>query len=82
MSRVKQHLIGTRAIGSQKAGARAGSASLGYLYGLGAEMDEEYPRKIRQTSADDVVEAARRYLVRDRMIVTCVGPRANKLVLV
>ena len=82
MSRVKQHLIGTRAIGSQKAGARAGSASLGYLYGLGAEMDQEYPGKIRRTSADDVVEAARRYLVRDRMIVSCVGPRANKLILV
>ncbi len=82
MSRVKRHLIGTRAIGSQKAGARAGSASLGYLYGLGAEMDEEYTGKIRRTSADDVVEAARRYLVRDRMIVSCVGPQANKLVLI
>jgi zinc protease len=74
LSRVKSHLIGTRAIASQRASARAAGTSLGHIYGLGHDVDERYPEGIRRQRSQDVVEAAAKYLDPARMIICCVGP--------
>ena len=82
LRRVKRHLVGTRAIGQQRAAARAASLSLGQLYGLGHDVEERYPGQIDAVTPDAVRRAARRYLDPGRMVVACVGPDAEQLRLI
>jgi zinc protease len=82
LERVKRHLVGTRAIARQRNGVRAAGAALGYLYGIGHDADERYPEEIRAVTVDDVAEAARVFLDPGRMIVSCVGPEAERLSLI
>ncbi len=79
VNRVKRHLIGTRAISIQRNSARAAGASLGYLYGLGHDVDERYPEAIRGLGAEQIVEIARKYLDPGHLIISCVGPNGDKL---
>jgi len=82
LERVKRHLIGTRAIARQRNGVRAAGAALGYLYGIGHDADERYPEEIRAVTVDDVARAAELFLDPRRMIVSCVGPGAERLSLI
>jgi predicted Zn-dependent peptidase len=79
LDRVKQHLIGTRAISRQRSAARAAGLALGYLYGLGHDADQRYPGQIARVSGARVVETARRFLDPARMVIACVGPDAERL---
>jgi zinc protease len=79
LRRVKSHLIGSRAILRQRVSARAAGAALGHLYGLGHDADERYPEQLRAVDAGAVLAAARRYLDPRRRVVTCVGPRVDRL---
>jgi zinc protease len=82
LTRVKRHLVGTRAIARQRNGVRAAGAALGYLYGLGHDADERYPDQIRVVTVDDVARAASRYLDPGRMVVSCIGSDAEQLRLI
>jgi zinc protease len=82
LTRIVRHLVGTRAIARQRNGVRAAGAALGYLYGLGHDADERYVDGIRAVTVDDVVRAAGLYLNPERMIVSCVGPDAQRLRLI
>ncbi len=79
LRRVQRHLIGAREIGRQRAAVRAAGMALGHLYGIGHDADERYPERLGELKAGDVREAAERYLVPERMAVTCAGPNAEKL---
>jgi zinc protease len=74
LERVKRHLLGSRAIASQRASARAAAAALGWVYGLGPDSDEAYPAEVRAVRSADVVEAARRYLDPRSAVLAVVGP--------
>jgi zinc protease len=74
LARVKSHLVGTRLIAEQRAGARAATAALGYLYGLGPDSDASYPAEVRAVTRSYVAEAARRYLDPRRAVLSVVGP--------
>jgi zinc protease len=82
LSRVKRHLIGSRAITWQRAAARAASMALEELYGNGHDAAQHYAERIDAVTADQVVAVARRYLDRTKRIAVCVGPRADELTLV
>jgi predicted Zn-dependent peptidase len=79
LDRVKQHLIGTRAISRQRSAARAAGMALGELYGLGHDADWHYAKRVEQVTATQVVEAARRLFDRSRMVIACIGPRTERL---
>jgi zinc protease len=79
LARVRNHLIGSRAILWQRVSARAAGAALGHLYGLGHDADERYAERIRAVDAKTVLEAAVRYLDPRRRVIACVGPRADRL---
>jgi len=78
-SRVKQHLLGTRAISMQRTSARAAGTSLGYLYGLGHDIDEQYPNKIKGITPEQITATARKYFNPKKMVIACVGPKVEKL---
>jgi len=79
LDRVKQHLIGTRAISRQRSAARAAGMALGQLYGLGHDADVRYPREVEQVTATRVVDVARRLFDPQRMVLSCIGPDADRL---
>jgi zinc protease len=74
LSRAREHLIGTQAIGLQRNGARAGLMALDACYGLGPEAYREYPQAIARVTAEDVRAVARRVIDWQRCAVAIVGP--------
>ena len=59
-----------------------GMDSFGQVYGLGYDIDEKHPRRILAVTAEEVRETARRYLDEGQMVVSCVGPQAERLRLI
>lgn len=74
LSRAREHLIGTQAIGLQRNGARAGVMALDACYGLGPEAYLGYGDAIAKVTAEDVRAVARRVIDWDRSVVAVVGP--------
>lgn len=74
LSRAREHLIGTQAIGLQRNGARAGVMALDACYGLGPEAYLGYGDAIARVTAEDVRAVARRVIDWDRSVVAVVGP--------
>jgi zinc protease len=77
--RVKRHLIGSRAISLQRTSSRAAAMALDQLYGNGHDACDRYIAQIDGVTADQVVEAAKRYLSSPGYVVVCVGPKADRL---
>jgi zinc protease len=79
VQRVKRHLIGARAIMNQRGSARAANMALGHLYGIGYDAAERYAQRIEAVTLKMLAQAAARYLDLNRMVVSCVGPGADKI---
>ncbi len=62
LKRSKSNLIGEYLISLQSSWSRAESTALNTLYGLGYDYDKEYIKKVSAVTAQDVLEAARKYL--------------------
>ncbi len=74
LSRAREHLIGTQAIGLQRNGARAGVMALDACYGLGPEAYLAYGDEIAAVTAEAVRDVARRVIDWERSVVAVVGP--------
>ncbi len=75
LSRAKNYIVGTHAMGLQKTDAQAMTTSLMELYGLGHDDFERYPLLIEAVTAEDIQRVANRLFVGDGLAVT-VGPEA------
>lgn len=73
LSRAKEHLIGTQAIGLQRNGARAGVMALDACYGLGADAFVRYPEEIAAVTAEEVRATAQRIIDFERSALAIVG---------
>ncbi len=62
LERTKNYLIGKYLIGHQKNSARAFFLGSYEMLGLGWQIDEEYPRRLKSVTAEDVLEVAQQYL--------------------
>lgn len=74
LKRAKHNLIGNHKINLQSSWSRAENVGLNTLYGLGHDYDPEYVRKISQVTAQQVHEAARKYLNLDTAAVVKIMP--------
>lgn len=79
MERVKRFLIGSREISQQRFAARAAESSLSWLYGLGHDTSPQYIREISKVSAVKVQRLAMKILRPEAMVISAVGPGAEKL---
>lgn len=79
LKRVTRFLIGSREISQQRFAARAAELSLSYLYDLGLDSSSRYVREIGKITGKQVQQIAKKYLNFDNMIITAVGPNAQKL---
>lgn len=75
LQRAKHNLIGNHKINLQSSWARAENVGLNTLYGLGYDYDPQYVRKISQVTAEQVHQAARKYLDPDKGAVVKVVPQ-------
>ena len=55
------NLVGNYQISLQSSSARAENKGLNTLYGLGADYDREYVKRVKAVSAKEVLEAARKF---------------------
>lgn len=74
LRRAQRYLVGSHAIGLQKNAARAAVIALDEAYGLGADHFTRYQERIESVTREQVLEAARRYLVMDRSVLAVVTP--------
>ncbi|MDQ3266798.1 MAG: insulinase family protein [Myxococcota bacterium] len=74
LERAKRNLIGGHEIGLQRNGARAGLLGLDYLYNLGGRRFEHYGELVEAITAREVMEAARRVIDLEKMVLARVGP--------
>lgn len=74
LRRAIEYLVGTYKIGLQTNSSQAGIMSLGELYGVGWRMMDDYPIKIKGVTADQVFEAAKKYLNLNRMVQVVLVP--------
>lgn len=74
LQRARRYLVGTHAIGLQKNSARAAMIALDEAYGLGADHFLRYQERIESVTAEQILEAARRFLVMDRSVLAVVTP--------
>ena len=74
LSRARQHLIGTNAIGLQRNAARAALLALDTCYGMGLENFLHYSERIAAVTAEEVREVARRVIDFDHSAMAIVGP--------
>jgi zinc protease len=79
MERVKRFLIGSREISQQRFAARAAESSLSWLYGLGHDTSPQYIREISKVNAAKVQRLAMKILRPEAMVISAVGPGAEKL---
>jgi zinc protease len=79
LRRAQRYLVGTHAVGLQRASARAGTMSLNALYGLGHDLDRRYPAMIEAVTPASVRSVAREVLRFDRVVrsVVEVGPEES-----
>ncbi|MDQ7782909.1 MAG: pitrilysin family protein [Desulfomonilaceae bacterium] len=74
LERAINNVIGRRQIALQSPWARAENIALNDLYGLGHDYDPEFNKRISQVTADQVLNAARKYLDPDRAAVVKIVP--------
>jgi zinc protease len=65
LERAKNFLIGTYEVGIQTNSAQASAMAFNELYGLGYAEYMEYPRRVAGVTANEVKEAAEKYLCAD-----------------
>ena len=70
----KRYMIGNHYIQMQTNGAIISSMCLDTIYGLAPGLFKVWPERVEKVSPDEVNEAARRYLLPDRMVKVRVGP--------
>ncbi len=75
LERAKKWLVGTYEIGLQTHGAQAMDMALNELYGLGFNFSTRYVQEIDKVTAEQVLEAARKFLDPDAYILVQVGPK-------
>jgi zinc protease len=73
LSRAKEYLIGTQAIGLQRNSARAGTMALDVCYGLGAEHHLGYAERLQTLTAQDLMRVANRVFDFERSALSVVG---------
>lgn len=78
LNRAKRSLIGGYEIGLQEVSSQASDIANNELYGLGYEFYKTLPGRIEAVSADDVLEAARKYLTLDAYTISIVGPNGTE----
>ncbi len=74
LSRAKEYILGVYEVGQQTFGAQAMDLALNELYGLGYDYGERYLQGINAVTAEQVLDAARRYLDRQHSVEVLVGP--------
>ncbi|MDF1613978.1 M16 family metallopeptidase [Desulfurivibrio dismutans] len=73
LERARNVLIGNYRLGLQTNGAQAMEMALNETYELGLDFATHYPRRLEATSAEEVLAAARRYLLPERYIMVTIG---------
>ena len=73
LERARNVLVGNYRLGLQSNGAQAMELALNETYGLGLDFSQRYPAALEAVSAEDVRDAARRYLQPERYIMVTVG---------
>ena len=74
LKRSVNNIAGSFEIGLQRNSALAATMAFNELYGLGYNFHLNYPEKILKVSAQQVLQAARKYINLDRYVLTLVGP--------
>ena len=74
----KRYIIGTTKIGLQTVSSRTGQAILNSLYGLGLNYEEKRLADIEKVTAENVRDAAAKYLQKNNGILTILGQTANE----
>lgn len=74
LDRARRYLAGAHAIGLQRRSARASTLCLNELYGLGRQAYRGQLEALLAVTADDILAAARRYLVRDKSVEVILTP--------
>lgn len=72
--RAKRSIIGGYEIGLQEVSSQATNIAYNELYGLGFDYATEFPDLIEAVTAEEVMEAARKYLDPDAYTISVVGP--------
>jgi len=75
LERTKRYLLGSYAISLQRNSSQAFSYALNELYGLGYNYLADYPKKLKEVTAEQVQDVARRYLTLDRYTLSIVQPK-------
>jgi zinc protease len=75
VDRARQHLSGTFAIDRQRNSAHAGLMALNGRYGLGADVASEYPARVMEVGAEDVLRVAQRLIKLDAYTEAVVRPK-------
>ncbi|MDZ7641317.1 MAG: pitrilysin family protein [Desulfurivibrio sp.] len=78
LKRARNVLVGNYHLGLQGNGAQAMELALNETYGLGLDFSQRYPAALEAVSAEEVREAARRYLQPERYVMVAVGGREEQ----
>ncbi len=70
----KNALIGNYEMGLQEVSSQASDMATNELLGLGYDLYRRYAEEIEKVTAEDVLEAARKYITLDRYVISVVGP--------
>ncbi|PJB42771.1 MAG: hypothetical protein CO106_05510, partial [Deltaproteobacteria bacterium CG_4_9_14_3_um_filter_44_9] len=76
--RARRYILGSFEIGLQTNSAKAATMAFGERYGLGFSNFMEYPGKISEVTADDVLRVARKYIDLNRYSLAVVRPRKGR----
>ncbi len=72
--RAKAKLIGAQQLANQSASTLAYKTALNELYGLGTGFEDQYARKIRSLTLDEVNAVAKKYLNTENFVTVVVSP--------
>jgi zinc protease len=78
LTRSRKNLVGTHQISLQSSASRAENTVLNTLYGLGYNYDPEYLKRISEVTADQVHQAALKYLNPKRATIVKILPEEKK----
>lgn len=74
----KSYLLGSYALGFERASRRAGYMITHHLHGFPADQLERLPREFDAVTIEDVQRAARKHLFPDRCSLVAAGPTSKK----
>jgi len=72
----KDYVSGTLAVHMETNAGIAGALSEAEFYGLGLDYPWRYPELVRQVTTAQAADAARKYILPDRCIISIAGPEA------